>query len=85
MEVDPTAQLLVVLVLMFSGSFAASALPYLCSLKDGKLRTLSGIGGGLLIGTVLVVVIPEGFRAIAEVMPQFGGPAWSLTWWMPET
>lgn len=67
MEVDTTTQLLVVLLLMFFGAFAAGSLPYILNLRESRLRGVSGFGGGLLMGTVLSIVIPEGFHAFGEV------------------
>lgn len=36
--------------------------------NEAQLKTVAALGGGLLIGTSLAVVIPEGFHALAEVI-----------------
>lgn len=59
-------QLIVVLCLMFFGALGAGYLPYLISIPQTKLQTVSALGGGLLIGSALTVIIPEGFHAFSE-------------------
>jgi solute carrier family 39 (zinc transporter), member 9 len=46
-------------------SFLAGALPLAMSLSQSQLRLLSSIGVGILVGTSLIVIIPEGIEAIA--------------------
>lgn len=60
-------QLLLTLGLMFFGALGAGFLPYYINVKDTKLNTMTALGGGLLIGSALAVVIPEGFRSFYEV------------------
>lgn len=66
MQVDAGMQLAVSLFVMFTGALLAGALPWFIKVKDSQLKTVAALGGGLLIGTSLAVVIPEGFHALAE-------------------
>lgn len=45
-------------------SFFAGAVPLSMSLSQSQLRLLSAIGMGVLVGTSLVVIIPEGIEAV---------------------
>jgi zinc transporter 9 len=45
-------------------SFLAGALPLSMSLSQSQLRLISAIGMGVLVGTSLVVIIPEGIEAV---------------------
>ncbi|OBT50700.1 hypothetical protein VE04_08536 [Pseudogymnoascus sp. 24MN13] len=56
--------LLVLSVVMAVASFLAGALPLSMSLSQSQLRLLSAIGMGVLVGTSLVVIIPEGIEAV---------------------
>ncbi|KAI2613284.1 Zinc/iron permease [Hypoxylon sp. NC1633] len=49
-----------------SSSFLAGALPLSMSLSQSQLRLISSIGIGILVGTSLIVIIPEGVEAITE-------------------
>ncbi|KEY69413.1 hypothetical protein S7711_05727 [Stachybotrys chartarum IBT 7711] len=44
-------------------SFVAGALPLAMSLSQSQLRLLSSLGVGILVGTSLIVIIPEGIQA----------------------
>jgi len=44
-------------------SFLAGALPLSMSLSQSQLRLLSSVGVGILVGTSLIVIIPEGIEA----------------------
>ena len=46
-------------------SFLAGALPLSMTLSQSQLRLLSSIGIGILVGTSLIVIIPEGIEAVA--------------------
>lgn len=52
---------------MFFGALLAGALPWMLTVRESQLRAVAALGGGLLIGTSLAIVIPEGFHALAEV------------------
>ncbi|KAK5663991.1 hypothetical protein OQA88_204 [Cercophora sp. LCS_1] len=57
--------LLALSVVMALASFLAGALPLSMTLSQSQLRLLSSIGVGILVGTSLIVIIPEGIEAIA--------------------
>lgn len=46
-------------------SFLAGALPLSMTLSQSQLRLISSIGVGILVGTSLIVIIPEGVEAVA--------------------
>ncbi|KAJ2895805.1 hypothetical protein MKZ38_006159 [Zalerion maritima] len=52
-------------VVMALTSFLAGALPLSMSLSQSQLRLISSIGIGILVGTSLIVIIPEGVEAVA--------------------
>ncbi|KAF4983867.1 hypothetical protein FZEAL_808 [Fusarium zealandicum] len=52
-------------VVMALASFLAGALPLSMSLSQSQLRLLSSVGVGILVGTSLIVIIPEGIEAAA--------------------
>ncbi|PMD41012.1 Zinc/iron permease [Hyaloscypha variabilis F] len=56
--------LLALSVVMALASFLAGALPLSMTLSSSQLRLISTIGMGVLVGTSLVVIIPEGIEAI---------------------
>jgi len=49
---------------MLVGCYLAGALPLAFNLSDDKLRLVSVLGAGLLVGTALAVIIPEGVHAL---------------------
>ncbi|KAK8040869.1 ZIP Zinc transporter [Apiospora phragmitis] len=53
-------------VVMALASFLAGALPLSMTLSQAQLRLISSIGVGLLVGTSLIVIIPEGIEAISD-------------------
>ncbi|KAG1173522.1 hypothetical protein G6F70_005771 [Rhizopus microsporus] len=61
---EPLSWLIILSVAMFIGSYIAGSLPLAVQLSQKKVHLLSSFGGGMLIGTCLVVVIPEGTEAI---------------------
>ncbi|KAI8963538.1 Zinc/iron permease [Daldinia sp. FL1419] len=58
--------LLALTVVMALASFLAGALPLSMSLTQSQLRLISSIGIGILVGTSLIVIIPEGVEAITD-------------------
>jgi zinc transporter 9 len=50
--------------LTFVSSFLAGVLPLSVTLSARRLRVLTSLGAGLLVGTALVVIIPEGIGAL---------------------
>ncbi|CAM1502878.1 Fc.00g076540.m01.CDS01 [Cosmosporella sp. VM-42] len=63
--------LLALCVVMALASFLAGALPLSMTLSQSQLRLISSIGVGILVGTSLIVIIPEGIEAAAS--PGEGG------------
>ncbi|CEF61047.1 Zinc transporter ZIP9 [Strongyloides ratti] len=49
---------------MFIGSYVAGLIPLAFTLNENKVKLLSIFGAGLLIGTALSVIIPEGIVAL---------------------
>lgn len=49
---------------MLVGSFVAGCIPLSTKMSESKLRLLTALGVGLLIGTALVVIIPEGIETL---------------------
>jgi zinc transporter 9 len=45
---------------MFLGAFGAGYFPLAFNLSEGRLRVITIFGAGLLVGTALAVIIPEG-------------------------
>lgn len=58
--------LLALSMVMALASFLAGALPLSMSLSQSQLRLISSIGIGILVGTSLIVIIPEGVEAVAS-------------------
>jgi len=56
--------LLALSVVMALASFLAGALPLSMALSSSQLRLISTIGMGVLVGTSLIVIIPEGIEAV---------------------
>ncbi|EKD11892.1 uncharacterized protein L3040_004108 [Drepanopeziza brunnea f. sp. 'multigermtubi'] len=61
---DGLFMLLALSVVMVLASFLAGALPLSMTLSSSQLRLISTIGMGVLVGTSLVVIIPEGIEAV---------------------
>ncbi|KAK4241709.1 Zinc/iron permease [Achaetomium macrosporum] len=52
-------------VVMAVASFLAGALPLSFSLSQSQLRLIASLGAGLLVGSCLIVILPEGIEALA--------------------
>lgn len=50
---------------MALASFLAGAVPLSMTLSQSQLRLISSVGIGILVGTSLIVIIPEGVEAVA--------------------
>lgn len=64
---DVGAPLMGTLLLMFVGALLCGAAPFFLRIRETHLQTLAALGAGLLIGSALAVIVPEGFHAFAEV------------------
>ncbi|XP_003698418.1 zinc transporter ZIP9-A isoform X1 [Apis florea] len=51
-------------LVMLIGSCITGSLPLVMNLSEDKLQLVSILGAGLLVGTALAVIIPEGIRAL---------------------
>ncbi|XP_011635256.1 zinc transporter ZIP9 [Pogonomyrmex barbatus] len=58
------AMLWMLSLVMLVGSCLAGSLPLVMNLSEDKLQLVSVLGAGLLVGTALAVIIPEGIRAL---------------------
>ncbi|EEY22584.1 zinc transporter SLC39A9 [Verticillium alfalfae VaMs.102] len=56
--------LLVLCAVMAVASFLAGSLPLAVSLTPSQLRLISSLGIGILVGTSMIVIIPEGVEAV---------------------
>lgn len=59
--------LLLLAIVMLVGSFVAGSIPLVMSMSEEKLQLVSVLGAGLLVGTALAVIIPEGVRSLLDV------------------
>jgi solute carrier family 39 (zinc transporter), member 9 len=57
---EPVTWLMCLCVAMFLGAAAAGAIPLTMSMSERRLHLVTTFGAGLLVGTALVVIIPEG-------------------------
>jgi len=51
---------------MLVGCYVAGAIPLAFTMSEKRLRMISILGAGLLVGTALAVIIPEGVHALYE-------------------
>ncbi|KAM3716118.1 NADPH-dependent diflavin oxidoreductase [Dirofilaria immitis] len=56
--------LLYLSITMFVGSFLAGLIPLAFNMSERRTRLLSTFGAGLLVGTALSIIIPEGVEAL---------------------
>ncbi len=56
---------------MFVGSYFAGSAPLLFSLSEEKLQRVSVLGAGLLVGTALDIIIPEGVQTLLKSYTRF--------------
>lgn len=61
---DETFVLILLVVVMLIGSYIAGSIPLVVTLSEDKLKKVTVFGAGLLVGTALAVIIPEGIRAL---------------------
>lgn len=58
---------------MFVGSMVAGLAPLFLSVSESQLQTISAVGAGLLIGTALGVILPEGSEAFRTAQHETSG------------
>lgn len=61
---DGSLKLVVLSVVMLLGSYLSGSIPLFMSLSEEKLQLVSVMGAGLLVGTALSVIIPEGMQTL---------------------
>ncbi|KAF2675382.1 Zinc/iron permease [Microthyrium microscopicum] len=61
---DGPLMLLILSAIMATSSFLAGMLPLSLSLSQRQLRIITALGSGILIGTALVIIIPEGIETL---------------------
>ncbi|XP_046975778.1 zinc transporter ZIP9 [Vanessa cardui] len=61
---DGTWVLILLALVMLVGSYVAGSIPLNVSMSEDKLLKVTVFGAGLLVGTALAVIIPEGVRAL---------------------
>lgn len=61
---DDTGTLLLLSLAMLVGCYLAGSVPLTISLSEDKLRLITVLGAGLLVGTALAVIIPEGVHTM---------------------
>uniref|UniRef100_A0A1B0GBN4 Uncharacterized protein n=1 Tax=Glossina morsitans morsitans TaxID=37546 RepID=A0A1B0GBN4_GLOMM len=73
---EETIILLMLITVMLVGSYIAGSIPLIMKLSEEKLKFVTVLGAGLLVGTALTVIIPEGIRSLytevivkKEIMP----------------
>ena len=57
---DQLSYLFLLCAAMFLGAFGSGYIPLSFTMSENKLRLVTIFGAGLLVGTALIVVIPEG-------------------------
>ncbi|XP_037949621.1 zinc transporter ZIP9 [Teleopsis dalmanni] len=62
--VEETLVLILLVVVMLVGSYLAGSIPLIMKLSEEKLKFVTALGAGLLVGTALTVIIPEGIRSL---------------------
>lgn len=68
---DDVSRLFCLSFCMFVGCYLAGAIPLAFTMSEKRLRMISILGAGLLVGTALAVIIPEGVHALYE-LDQYG-------------
>lgn len=62
---EETFILILLTLVMLIGSYIAGSIPLIVNLSEEKLKRITVLGAGLLVGTALAVIIPEGIRSLA--------------------
>uniref|UniRef100_A0A336K523 CSON000150 protein n=1 Tax=Culicoides sonorensis TaxID=179676 RepID=A0A336K523_CULSO len=61
---DETFMLVLLSLVMLIGSYIAGNIPLVVNLSERKLKVVTIFGAGLLVGTALTVIIPEGVNSL---------------------
>ena len=63
---EETVMLVMLALVMLGGSYMAGSIPLVMKLSEKKLKLTTVLGAGLLVGTALTVIIPEGIRSLYD-------------------
>ncbi|XP_051503937.1 zinc transporter ZIP9-like [Myxocyprinus asiaticus] len=63
---DGALALILISLAMFVGCFVLGIIPLLINLSEQKLQLITVLGAGLLCGTALSIIIPEGVELVQE-------------------
>ncbi|KAI4888532.1 hypothetical protein NFI96_026806 [Prochilodus magdalenae] len=63
---DGAVAVTLISLFMFVGCFLLGLIPVLCNFSQQKLQFVSVLGAGLLCGTALAIIIPEGVELVEE-------------------
>ncbi|CAG5136391.1 unnamed protein product [Candidula unifasciata] len=66
---DDIVTLLGLSLAMLVGCYLAGIIPLTVTLSEEKLKLVTVLGAGLLVGTALAVIVPEGVHAMYHVAP----------------
>ncbi|XP_077992977.1 zinc transporter ZIP9-like [Glandiceps talaboti] len=69
-KMDNFWRLLLLSIAMLIGCYLSGSIPLAINLSEDKLRLVTVLGAGLLVGTSLAVIIPEGIHALYENVPE---------------
>lgn len=61
---DGNLMFFLLLAVMLVGSYLAGSIPLIIRFSEEKLKLVTVLGAGLLIGTALTVIIPEGINSL---------------------
>lgn len=62
----------IICLIIFVGSLASGAVPFILNLSEKHLSLLSAFGAGLLVSTALAIILPEGIEAFSEASKESG-------------
>jgi len=63
---DPSSRLMCLSMAMLVGCYVFGSIPLSLTISQKNMRSVSIVGAGLIVGTALSVIIPEGVHAIYE-------------------
>jgi hypothetical protein len=69
----PESGLLVTCALLFAGAYGSGLLPRLLPVSANRLLQINAVSAGLLLGSGLCVILPEGFEALHAAHVRTGG------------
>jgi zinc transporter 9 len=70
LTMDDTVTLILLSFAMLVGCYLAGSIPLAITLSEEKLKLVTVLGAGLLVGTALAVIIPEGVHTLYAAQEQ---------------